>query len=298
MMIVACSQYQSREISSMEEFENHVENHLEQARRQGAKLILFPEFLAVELLTLDHTPYPEKADMEAMFHDYAVRYTERLSEFFTCQAKRYQMAIAAGTHFVYNKSEDKYRNTAFVYLPDGSVFRQDKIHRAIEMVYNRHMMTPGDEISAFDYEGIRVAVNVCYDNSFPESARIAQSLGADLILSPVCAFDEYGKTEQSLFCRARASENFLFDINAQMVGQIGFPYHLPYGSTYSGRSGIYCPIHPSLSLDGILAQAKDGEDQVITARLDVERLHSLREKKLVGVLNDWRGEVYQKYLLK
>lgn len=297
-MIVACSQYQSREISSIEEFENHVKDHLEQAHKKGAELILFPEFLAVELLTLDHTPRPEKADMEAMFHDYAVKYTDYLASMFKEAAEKYQMAIAAGSHFVYNADEDRYRNTAFVYLPDGTVFKQNKIHRAIEMVYNRHMMTPGDEINAFDFNGIRVAVNICYDNSFPESARISQSLGADLILSPVCAFDEYGKTEQALFCRARASENFLFDINAQMVGQIGFPYHLPYGSTYSGRSGIYCPIHPSLSLDGILAQAKDGEDQVITANLDIARLRTLREKKMIGVLNDWRGEVYKKYLLK
>lgn len=297
-MIVACSQYQSRNIFSIQEFENHVKDHLEQAYRKGAKLILFPEFLAVELLTLDPTPYPEQSAMEAMFRDYAVRYTDYLAKLFTEAAKKYQMAIAAGTHFVYNADEDKYRNTAFVYLPDGTVFRQNKIHRAIEMVYNRHMMTPGDEIGTFDYEGTRVSINVCYDNSFPESARISQSLGADLILSPVCAFDEYGKTEQALFCRARASENFLFDINAQMVGQIAFPYHLPYGSTYSGRSGIYCPIHPAMSLDGILAQAKDGEDQVIIADLNVERLHQLRETKQVGVLNDWRGEVYRKYLLK
>ena len=297
-MIVACSQYQSRNIFSIQEFENHVKDHLEQACRKGAKLILFPEFLAVELLTLAPTPYPKQPAMEAMFRDYAVRYTDYLAKLFTGAAKKYQMAIAAGTHFVYNADEDKYRNTAFVYLPNGTVFRQNKIHRAIEMVYNRHMMTPGDEIGTFDYEGTRVSINVCYDNSFPEPARISQSLGADLILSPVCAFDEYGKTEQALFCRARASENFLFDINAQMVGQIAFPYHLPYGSTYSGRSGIYCPIHPAMSLDGILVQAKDGEDQVITADLNVDRLHKLRETKQVGVLNDWRGDIYRKYLLK
>lgn len=297
-MIVACSQYQSRNIESIEEFENHVTSHLEEAYQKGAKLILFPEFLAVELLTLDHTPRSTEQEMEAVFHNYAVKYTDYLYQLFTCASAKYQMAIAAGTHFVYNADEDKYRNTAFVYLPDGTVFKQNKIHRAIEMVYNRHMMTPGDEINAFDFNGMRVSINICYDNSFPEAARISQSLGSDLILSPVCAFDEYGKTEQALFCRARASENFLFDINSQMVGQIAFPFHLPYGSTYSGRSGIYCPIHPALSLDGILAQAKDGEDQVITAELDIDRLHKLRATKQVGVLNDWRGEVYRKYLLK
>ena len=133
-MIVACSQYQSRNIFSIQEFENHVKDHLEQACRKGAKLILFPEFLAVELLTLAPTPYPKQPAMEAMFRDYAVRYTDYLAKLFTGAAKKYQMAIAAGTHFVYNADEDKYRNTAFVYLPNGTVFRQNKIHRAIVLV--------------------------------------------------------------------------------------------------------------------------------------------------------------------
>ena len=217
-MIAACSQYLSKDIFSLQEFENHVMSHIQLAYEKGAKLIAFPEFLAVELLTLDRTPYPVKEDMEAMFRDYAVKYTDYLTKLFTGAAQKYDMAISAGTHFCYDEDAGVYRNTAFVYLPDGTIFKQNKIHRAIEMVYNRHMMTPGDEVGAFDYNGARISINVCYDNSFPESARISQSLGADIVLSPVCAFDEYGKTEQQVFCRARACENFLFDINAQMVG--------------------------------------------------------------------------------
>ena len=206
-MIVACSQYMSRDIHSVSEFEAHVVDHLQQAYRQGAELILFPEFLAAELLTLEkNTPMDTKEHMEALFHDYAVKYTDYLNQLFAVHAKRYQMAIAAGTHFRYDESDGKYRNTAIVYLPDGTVFQQHKIHRAIEMVYNRHMMTQGDEINVFSYKGAKICINVCYDNSFVESARIAQTLGADIILSPVCAFDEYGKNEQALFTRSRASE--------------------------------------------------------------------------------------------
>lgn len=298
-MIVACSQYMSRDIDSLEEFENHVKAHLEEAHAKGAELILFPEFLAVELLTLDKTPAPLKEDMDALFRDYAVKYTEYLHNMFTDLSAKYQMAIAAGTHFCYHPEEDKYRNTATVYLPDGSRFQQHKVHRAYEMVYNRHMVSAGDSVGAFDYKNARVAINVCYDNSFPESARIAQSLGADIVLSPVCAFDEYGKVEQAMFTRTRASENFLFVINSQMTGQIAFPYHIPYGTTFSGRSGIYCPIHPFLgSGDGILAQAKDAADEVLVAELDIDRLHKAREKKMAGVLVDRRNDVYKKYLLK
>lgn len=35
-MIVACSQYMSRDIYSIEEWENHVKDHLEQAVRKGS----------------------------------------------------------------------------------------------------------------------------------------------------------------------------------------------------------------------------------------------------------------------
>lgn len=298
-MIVACSQYMSKDIYSIEEWENHVNDHMGQAKKQGAELILFPEFLTAELLTLDKTPKNSKAEMDAFFHEYAVKYTDYLKKFFTDLAKKYQMCIAAGTCFVYKPEEDKYRNTAQVYLPDGAYFEQYKIHRAIEMVYNRHMVEGGDKVGVFEYKDAKVSINVCYDNSFPESARISQSLGADIILSPVCAFDEYGKNEQAMFTRTRASENFLFVVNSQMTGQISFPYHLPYGSTYSGRSGIYCPIHPVIgSSNGILVQAKDQTDEVITANLDIEQLHLTRERKQVGVLQDYRRDVYKKYLLK
>lgn len=296
-MIVACSQYMSRDIHSIAEFEAHVKDHLEQAHKQGAELILFPEFLAVELLTLEKdTPMDTMEKMEALFHDYATKYTDYLEKLFTEHARNYQMAIVAGTHFWLDET-GKYRNTAFAYLPDGTIFRQHKIHRAIEMVYNRHMMTPGDEINVFEYKGAKICINVCYDNSFVESARIARTLGADIVLSPVCAFDEYGKSEQALFTRARASENFLYVINAQMTGQISFPYHIPYGSTYSGRSGIYAPIHPAIGqIDGIVAQAKDQADEVLVADLDIDRLHQMREDKVVGVLVDRREDVYRKYL--
>lgn len=298
-MIVACSQYMSRDIYSIEEWENHVKDHLNQALKKKAELILFPEFLAAELMTLDKTPRNSKEEMEKFFHDYAVRYTEYLKDFFTDLARKYHICIASGSHFLYKADEDKYRNAAQVYLPDGTCYEQYKIHRAIEMVYNRHMVEGGDKIGAFNYNGARVSINVCYDNSFPESARIAQSLGADIILSPVCALDEYGKNEQAMFTRTRASENFLFVINAQMTGQIGFPYHISYGTTYSGRSGIYCPIHPIMgSSDGILAQAKDQTDEVIVANLDIERLHLARKQNQVGVLIDCRNEIYKKYLFQ
>lgn len=297
-MIVACSQYMSRDIHSVAEFEAHVKAHLEQAHQQGAELILFPEFLGAELLTLEKdTPMDTADKMEALFRDYAVKYTEYLENLFTAHAKHYNMAIVAGTHFWYEADSGKYRNTAFAYLPNGVIFRQHKIHRAIEMVYNRHMMIPGDEIGVFEYKGAKICINVCYDNSFGESAHIARTLGADIILSPVCAFDEYGKNEQALFTRARASENFLFVINAQMTGQISFPYHIPYGSTFSGRSGIYAPIHPAIGqIDGVVAQAKDAADEVLVAEINIDRLHQLRADRSVGVLIDRRDEVYQKYL--
>ena len=48
----------------------------------------------------------------------------------------------------------------------------------------------------------------------------------------------------------------------------------------------------------MMAVAKDGEDQVIFADLNIEKLHSMREHHQVGVLNDWRGDIYKKYLLK
>lgn len=297
-MKIACSQYQAHDISSLREFEEHVDTHLKEAAEQGAQLILFPEFLPIELLTLDQTAYEGREAMEKMFHKYAVSYEDYLHEYFTKAAATYQMAIASGTYFIYEKETGKYRNRAFVYQPDGTIYWQDKVHRAIEMVYNRHMMTPGDVIGTFDYAGAKVSLNVCYDNSFPESARSAQAQNADIILSPVCAYDEYGKVEQALFTHARASENFLFVVNAQMTGQISFPYHIPYGSTFSGRSGIYCPIFPSLSADGVLARAKDGEDQVLVADCNIERLQQLKKEKKVGVLVDYRPEVYKKYLLK
>lgn len=67
--------------------------------------------------------------------------------------------------------------------PDGFVAAYRKIH--LPYLGVDRFTTPGDRpFAVHDLGGLRVGMHICYDGSFPESARVLTVLGADLLVLP------------------------------------------------------------------------------------------------------------------
>src|SRR5947209_3390905 len=74
-------------------------------------------------------------------------------------------------------------NTCVLLGPEGIRATYRKIH--LPFLGVDRFTTPGDRpFAVHDLGGLRVGMLICYDGSFPESARVLMLLGADLIVLP------------------------------------------------------------------------------------------------------------------
>jgi predicted amidohydrolase len=79
--------------------------------------------------------------------------------------------------------------------------------------------TPGDRpFAVHDLGGLRVGINVCYDGSFPESARVLTLLGADLVLLPT-NWPTGAQATIKYLVQARALENHVYYLAVNRVGE-------------------------------------------------------------------------------
>lgn len=75
------------------------------------------------------------------------------------------------------------RNIALVFDPKGRVLGG---YRKVHTIENEEAYgtVPGDTWPVFEIKGARIGIQICHDNSFPESARCLTLNGADLIFWP------------------------------------------------------------------------------------------------------------------
>ncbi|MBH9551713.1 carbon-nitrogen hydrolase family protein [Inhella gelatinilytica] len=110
----------------------------------------------------------------------------------------------------------KVRNSSWVFDPQGQpVARYDKIHLFSfhsgfgESYDEGRVQEAGAHPTAFDCEGLRTALSICYDLRFPELYR---ALSPDLICAPSAFTHTTGKAHWELLLRARAVENLSYVI--------------------------------------------------------------------------------------
>jgi predicted amidohydrolase len=148
--------------------------------------------------------------------------------------------------------------------PAGLAATYRKIH--LPFLGVDRFTTPGDRpFAVHDLGGLRVGMNICYDGSFPESARVLTLLGADLVVLPTNW--PTGAAGTVCLTAARCLENHIFYLAANRVGRER-DFH------FIGRSRILdCAGQP------LAESAGDGEE-VLVAEVDPA---AARDKRLVRV---------------
>lgn len=152
--------------------------HVGEAARAGARLVALPElFLG---------PYfcQRKDDQTAFARAEPVPgpTTQALAK----AAKEHRIVLVGGS--VYEKADDgRYFNTACVFEADGALagtYRKTHIPEDI-LYHEQHYFAPGDTgVRVFDTSVGKVAPLICYDQWYPEAARMATLQGAELLIYP------------------------------------------------------------------------------------------------------------------
>ena len=244
----------------------------EQAAAERAELVLFPE-----LVVHGHCNPDTWELAEPVPDGPSVR---RLAEI----AARCKLFLSVGLS---EKERDVVYNTQVLLGPDGFIGKQRKIHLSRD---EGLFYAGGRDISVFDIGPCRVGTVICYDNQFPELARIVALKGADVILMPHAArqgrWDETPASQaaarrhvRDFFAMCypmRAIENACFCMLTDQAGRAGTVPGYP-------EDHMNQPHHPGAALifapDGsILAEAQTEaiRDEMIVCDLHTELLAKAR----------------------
>lgn len=189
-----------------------------------------------------------------------------------------------------------YHNTAVVLERDGRIAgRYRKMHIPDDPgYYEKFYFTPGDlGFTPIATSVGRLGVLVCWDQWFPEAARLMALAGADLLLYPTAigwdpadSADEQARQREAWITiqRAHAVANGLPVLACNRTGFEPDPSGQGRGSLFWGSSFVAGPQGE------LLAQAASDRAQVLTVEVDLAR--SERVRRIWPYLRDRRIDAY------
>lgn len=186
------------------------------------------------------------------------------------------------------RDADKLYNACALVGPKGYIASYRKIH--LPCVGVDRFTDPGDRpFQVHDLGGLKISIGICFDGSFPETARIQTLLGADLILLPTNWADKAIKMA-TLVPRVRAFENHVYHMAVNRIGDEA-------GFHYVGHSSIVD------YLGDYLAYADHDSESIMYADIDPE---AARKKKVIHCVGEYeidrvnwrRPEMYQALVQK
>ena len=184
---------------------------VEDAARQGAGLVLLPEYFG--LMGARGTDKLAVAERDG---------DGVQQRFLAGLAKRLGIVIVGGCVPMGTDDPNHVRSACLVYGEGGSrLARYDKMHLFAfsaggENYDESRTIAPGDAPASFELPIGRIALSICYDLRFPELYR---SMGAlALILVPAAFTVPTGRAHWELLLRARAVENQCYVLAAAQGG--------------------------------------------------------------------------------
>jgi predicted amidohydrolase len=188
-----------------------IEPQVGEAARQGAQLVLLPEYFGIFGARATDKVAAREADGAGVQQAWLARL-----------AREHGVFLAGGCVPLAIADPERVRSACLVYGPDGSrVARYDKMHlfafsRGEEHYDEARTIEPGQEPAAFDAPCGRVGLSICYDLRFPELYR---RLGdVTLLLVPSAFTAVTGAAHWHLLLRARAVENQCYVLAAAQGG--------------------------------------------------------------------------------
>ncbi|HET6603720.1 MAG TPA: carbon-nitrogen hydrolase [Xanthomonadaceae bacterium] len=276
---------QEADRGSAEENLAAIEAHLADAAARGAGLVLLQE--------LHNGPYFCQREDVAEF-DRAEPIPGPTTERLGALAAKHGLVVV-GSLFE-RRAPGLYHNTAVVIERDGTLAgRYRKMHIPDDPGYHeKFYFTPGDlGFEPLDTSVGRLGVLVCWDQWYPEAARLMSLAGAEMLLyptaigwDPVDAEDEKARQRDAwmLIQRAHAVANGIPVLSCNRVGFEQPPQGEGRGIRFWGSSFVAGPQGE------FLAQAAIDRPEVLVADLDLDRSEAVR--RIWPFLRDRRVEAY------
>jgi N-carbamoylputrescine amidase len=242
---------------------------------EGAKIVLPPELFS--------GPYFCKVEDEALFA--LARPTAEHPSVVAMQALAAKLKIAIPASFFERDGHHYYNTLAMIdergeilgiyrksHIPDGPGYEE------------KYYFRPGnDGFKVWDVAGTRVGVGICWDQWYPECARVMALMGAQLLLYPTAIGSEpYDDTFDTSRMWRRAMQghavsNCMPVVAANRIG-------LEDGQAFYGHSFI------ADEWGDLVAEFGSAESGMLVATLDLER--AARHRAGMGFFRDRRPQLY------
>jgi len=257
-------------------------NLIEKAAEKGANIILLQE--------LFQTPY------------FCIQYDEeifKLAQTFENNSLINEMSEVAKKHKVvlpisfFEKDNNAYFNSIAVIDADGKVLgKYRKSHIPDGAGYlEKYYFNPGDTgFKVWKTAFGKIGIGICWDQWFPEAARIMALKGAEVLFYPTAIGDEIMSTYDSseawqTVMQGHAAANIMPVVASNRIGSESVKGQVNgfYGKSFiCNRSGK------------IIAEASKDKEEIIIAEIDTEENHLFRRNW--GLFRDRRPELYKEIL--
>lgn len=279
---LATAQYDIGELRDFDQYRLKLTRWVEEAVAGGARLLLFPEYFSMELVSLFpdaiRQSLPRQLEaLQGVLPDFMMLCMDL--------AETQGIYLVAGS-FPVRQADGRYLNRAFLFYPDGSSDFQDKLQMT-RFENEQWCITGGDAIKTFATEWGPIAINICYDSEFPLIARKQVEAGANLILVPSCTDTVAGYHRVRIGCQARALENQCYVVQSPTVGLAPWSEAVDVNV---GAAAVYTPVDYGYPDDGILAIGSFNQPQWVYADIDLASIARIRQTGQVFNYRDWSGQ--------
>ncbi len=251
-----------------DDFEENLEKtarYIKKAARKGAEIVCLQELFAYRYFAQTE---------DDRFFALAEPVPGRLSRFLADCASSNRVLLIGGS--IYEKGDDgKFYNTSLIFDAAGSLAgKYRKMHIPHDPNYfEQHYFSAGDigyvQVNAGDAV---IAPLICYDQWYPEAARINTIQGAQIIFYPTAIgwFRELKRDEPFSArrwedaMRAHASLNGIFTAAVNRVGREG-------DLRFWGGSFVADPFGE------VIARASRSKEEVLMASLDLRRIRASQD---------------------
>lgn len=239
------------------------------AAENGADLLVFPEYGAMELASLAQEANARDARKAA---EAVAARAKDVDELHASLAREFSVHIAAGSAPMHQGKALVNRTRLFA--PDGGSGFQDK--QSLTPAEHDLGMVAGEGGRVFDTVLGRIGILAGRDASIPALARDMAAAGAEILLVPAGAASPLGYWRARIAAAARAVETQSVAVLAVRVGDTDW---LAGARRHVGAAAVLTPPEEKLPEDGVVAAGKMNAEGWVYAEVDLEPLRAARNRR-------------------
>ncbi|WP_147124184.1 carbon-nitrogen hydrolase family protein [Shimia ponticola] len=283
-MRIATAAYAMDPLPSWQAYVDKLHAWVAEAAAQGADLLVFPEYGAMELAAISGQAGDLEASLRAV-SDLVPQVDALHAEL----AARFSVHILAASAPVFDAACHPTRpvNRARLVAPNGVVIGQDK---QIMTRFERETwdVVAGGPLRAIETEFGTVGVLICYDAEFPLLGRALIEAGCDMILVPSCTDTWQGYHRVRTGAAARALEGQCITVQSSTTGDCDW---CPAVDENRGRAGVFAPQDGGMPDDGVLAFGPPDTSGWSYADIDLAQIRDIRQQGAVRGVAHWPEQI-------